>query len=74
MTRDYELNKRTHVINNSSFAVVHQISTPLNFHSAESNSRYDSLWTGDNARARMANYRKQFDTRFYKRYDYDIQH
>ena len=69
MTRDYELNKRTHVINNSSFAVVHQISTPLNFHDANGNSRYDSLWTGPNAKARMANYRKQFDEKYYKRYE-----
>ena len=81
MTRDYELNKRSHVINNSSFAVVHQISTPLNSHVAESSAgarhkapRYDSLWTGSNARARMAYYRKQFEEMFYKRYDYDIEH
>ena len=68
MTRDYELNKSAHSISNSSFAVVHQISTPLNFHDANGNSRYDSLWTGPNAKARMADYRKQFDARFYKRY------
>ena len=69
MTRDYELNKRQHVINNSSFAVVHQISTPLNFHSAEGNSRYDAMWKGRDAKARMADYRKRFETRLYKRYD-----
>ena len=79
MTRDYELNKRQHVISNSSFAVVHQISTPLNYHSSEASAssapaRYDRMWTGNNARARMANYRKQYEATYYKRYDYDIQH
>ena len=71
MTRDYELNKKSHVINNSSFAVVHQISTPLSYHSASDNGRYDGLWAGSNATARMANYRKQFEASFFKRYDYD---
>ena len=79
MTRDYELNKRQHVINNSSFAVVHQISSPLNFHAPESSvssmpSRYDAMWTGANAKARMAQYRKQFEATYYKRYDYDLLH
>jgi uncharacterized surface protein with fasciclin (FAS1) repeats len=74
MTRDYELNKRQHVINNSSFAVVHQISTPLNFHGAGSEARYDGLWTGSDAKTRMANYRKLFDAKYYKRYDYDLEH
>ena len=73
MTRDYELNKRSHVISNSSFAVVHQISTPLNFHKANpsAGTRYDALWTGSNANARMADYYKRYEDFYYTRYDHD---
>jgi uncharacterized surface protein with fasciclin (FAS1) repeats len=87
MTRDYELNKKQHTISNSSFAVVHQISSPLNYHAPEAMTapgtvggdsqnptRYDGLWTGSDAKARIANYRKQFDATYYKRYDYDFGH
>ena len=73
MTRDYELNKRSHVISNSSFAVVHQISTPLNFHKPNT-ARYDGLWTGNNANARLADYYKRYNATYYKRYDYDLEH
>ena len=73
MTRDYELNKKSHVINSSSFAVVHQISTPLYPYTAASR-RYDNRWTGANARARLAAYRKQFESRYYKRYDGTIKY
>ena len=67
MTRDYVLNTRTHVINTSSFAVVHQISTPLNMH--KDTDRYDKAWTGAGARQRLKAFRNQFDTYLYKRYD-----
>jgi hypothetical protein len=67
MARDYVLNTRTHVINTSSFAVVHQISTPLNMH--KDTDRYDKVWTGAGARQRLKAFRQQFDTYLYKRYD-----
>lgn len=67
MARDYVLNTRTHVINTSSFAVVHQISTPLNMH--KDTDRYDKAWTGAGARQRLRAFRQQFDTYLYKRYD-----
>ena len=69
MTRDYELDKKNHKINNSSFAVVHQISTPLNPHAASGSRRYDDLWKGENASARLENYRKQYESRYCLRYD-----
>lgn len=69
MTRDYELNVRQHVINSSSFAVVHQISSPLNPHAANGSRRYDAMWTGDNAAARLEAYRKQYESRYCRRYD-----
>ena len=66
MTRDYVINKASHAINTSSFAVVHQISRPLSTHA--NTDRYDSMWTGANARKRLTAYRKLFDERLYKRY------
>ena len=71
MTRDYELNKKSHVINNSSFAVVHQISTPLNSKktAAAGSRRYDAMWTGAGAKQRLADFRKRFETKYYDRYD-----
>ena len=72
MARDYELNKKSHVINNSSFAVVHQISTPLNSHA--DGARYDALWNGANSRARLGAYRKQFESRFFDRYDVTLKY
>ena len=71
MTRDYELNKRTHVINNSSFAVVHQISTPLNPKkvTAAGSRRYDAMWTGEGSKLRLADFRKRFEAKYYDRYD-----
>ena len=68
MTRDYELDKRLHAIKNSSFAVVHQISTPL-YPYADASRRYDSRWTGAESRAKLAAYRKLFESRYYNRYD-----
>ncbi|MBR1484481.1 MAG: hypothetical protein IJ612_02160 [Prevotella sp.] len=65
MTRDYVLNKSQHQITTSSFAVVHQISTPLSSHATQ---RYDELWSGAGARQRLAAYRKLFDEKLYLRY------
>ena len=65
MTRDYVI--VNHQINTSSFAVVHQISTPLCPHAGT--RRYDSLWTGTNARQKLARFRQLFDEKLYKRYD-----
>ena len=67
MARDYVLNNVRHSIETSSFAVVHQISTPLSIH--KDTRRYDSLWSGAGARARLKAYRKKFDSYLYKRYD-----
>ena len=64
--------KRQHVINNSSFAVVHQISHPLNHHGPSASRRYDALWTGANARARLLNYQEQYEKRYCKRYDTNL--
>ena len=85
MTRDYELNKRSHVISNSSFAVVHQISSPLNYHTTGTYepdetdieagaARFDGLWTGSDAEARLNDYYRKFQDYYYNRYDYDIEH
>ena len=73
MTRDYVFSRTsnsttgqiTKKLTTSSFAAVHQISTPLCTHSS---GRYDALWTGAGARKRLANFRKQYESRLYKRY------
>ena len=72
MTRDYVIttsgsgrNQRC-ILSTSSFAIVHQISTPLSPNAGS--RRYDDLWTGDNAPARLKAYRKLFEERLYKRY------
>ena len=72
MTRDYVITTQGSgrnqkcTLSTSSFAVVHQISTPL---SPEAGSRrYDGLWTGEDAPARMKAYRRLFEERLYKRY------
>ena len=67
MTRDYVINARQHVINTSSFAVVHQISSPFSIHA--DTDRYDGAWTGSGARQRLKQFRQQYDTYLYKRYD-----
>ena len=69
MTRDYVFNdaaSNARTINTSSFAVVHQISTPLNQH--KDSDRYDAMWTGARARAKLAAYRRTYDSRLYKKY------
>ena len=67
MTRDYVINARQHVLNTSSFAVVHQISTPFSIHA--DTDRYDGAWTGNGARQRLQQFRQQYDSYLYKRYD-----
>ncbi len=77
LTRDYVLNKTLHSIQTSSFAVVHQISTPLSTHAVKAggdNGRYDYAWNGANARQRLAAFRKKFDTNLYQLYDREFQH
>jgi len=69
MARDYVLDTKRHTISTSSFAVVHQISTPLSTHA--DTDRYDTAWTGAGARQRMRAYRQQYDSYLYKRYDKD---
>jgi hypothetical protein len=71
MARDYVINSRQHSISTSSFAVVHQISKPLNSHAVADghNGRYDYLWNGGGASARLKAFRKQHDAYLYKRYD-----
>lgn len=64
MTRDYVIASQQ--INTSSFAVIHQISTPLCTHA--DTDRYDALWTGANARQKLAHFRKLFDEKLYLRY------
>ncbi len=69
MTRDFMFNliaSRASSISASSFAVVHQISTPLNAHA--DTDRYDALWTGANAKRKLAAFRKKYDSMLYKRY------
>lgn len=67
MTRDYVIDKKSHSISTSSFAVIHQISSPLSSHVA--NERYDAAWTGNGARQRLKAFRKQYESYLYKRYD-----
>jgi hypothetical protein len=77
LTRDYVLNKTQHTILTSSFAVVHQISKPLNTHTVSKdangqvtdNGRYDFKWAGSNAASRLKAFRQLFETRLYRQYD-----
>ena len=69
MTRDYVFNARAasaSSIMTSSFAVVHQISSPLNYH--KDTDRYDGLWSGSQAKKKLSAFRKRYDTQLYKRY------
>jgi uncharacterized surface protein with fasciclin (FAS1) repeats len=70
MARDFVINSRNHTISTSSFAVVHQVSSPFCIH--KDTERYDALWTGAGARQRLQEYRRQFDTYLYKRYDNEL--
>ena len=71
MARDYVFNARNHSILTSSFAVIHQISTPLCGHT--DTNRYDAAWTGASARQRTKAYRERYDAYLYKRYDKDTE-
>lgn len=69
MTRDYVFNGRATTataIQTSSFAVVHQISSPLNYH--RDSDRYDGLWSGTQAKKKLSAFRKLYDTRLYQKY------
>ncbi|MBR6016694.1 MAG: hypothetical protein IK067_06145, partial [Prevotella sp.] len=72
MTRDYVFDKTVSAatrINTSSFAVVHQISSPLNHrHKDEKSDRYDEQWSGKNAKQKLSAFRKRYETQLYKRY------
>ena len=71
LTRDYVLNKTTHSIMTSSFAVVHQISTPLNVHkvgAGGNNGRYDYKWNNTSA-SRLKAFRKTYESYLYRAYD-----
>ncbi len=77
LTRDYVLNTTNHSIATSSFAVVHQISTPLNTHIVEAgvdDGRYDYEWVGKNSAARLQRFRKKFDDYLYKLYDSTLEY
>lgn len=69
MTRDYVFDRpaaNATSISTSSFAVIHQIGTPLNHHANA--DRYDSLWSGNNVRRKLTAFRRLFETKLYKRY------
>ena len=69
MTRDYVFDALARVassIQTSSFAVIHQISSPLNYHS--DTDRFDTMWTGAGARQRLAAFRRLYEEKLYKRY------
>ena len=72
LTRDYVITS-DHAISTSSFATIHQISTPLSTHvnrneAGKDNGRYDFAWTGSNAAARLKYFRKQYESYLWKRY------
>ncbi len=77
LTRDYVIDKTNHRISTSSFAVVHQISTPLNTHvktEGGDNGRYDYDWVGKLAASRLKAFRKKFDNGLYKLYDSTLEY
>ena len=77
LTRDYVLNSNSMSISTSSFAVVHQISTPLNAHTVaagKDNGRYDYEWVGKYAASRMKAFRKKFENRLYRVYDSTLEY
>ncbi len=70
MARDFVIDSRKKAISTSSFAVVHEVSTPFCTH--KDTDRYDAAWTGSGSRQRLQEYRRQFDTYLYKRYDNEL--
>ena len=68
MTRDYvfdNVSTSANSIRTSSFAVVHEINTPLVF---EQSGRFDSDWKGSNIRQKLARVRTLFNENYNKRY------
>lgn len=68
MTRDYVFNNAAETataINTSSFAVIHEINSPL---CPFASGRYDSEWTGSNVNSKLARFRKNFDYNLKYRY------
>lgn len=68
MARDYVFNEAAtsaSSIRTSSFAVIHEINTPLVF---EPSGRFDRDWTGSNSRRQLARVRTLFNENFKKRY------
>ena len=69
MTRDYVFDAKaasaTSILT-SSFAVIHQISSPLNSH--RDTDRYDGLWSGSQAKQKLSAFRRLYDSRLYKKY------
>lgn len=61
MARDYVFKSGDNSLLTSSFATIHQISTPLSPHSTD---RYDANWKKKN----IAAFRRLFESRLYKRY------
>jgi uncharacterized surface protein with fasciclin (FAS1) repeats len=71
LTRDYVIVNRA--ISTSSFATVHQISTPLSTHvnrgeAGKDNGRYDFMWTANGAASRLKNFRRQYEDYLWERY------
>lgn len=69
MTRDYVFNtlaKSASYMSTSSFAVVHEIGTPLS--RRRGTRRYDVLWNTSNSKKKLAAHRKAFETKLYKLY------
>ena len=77
MTRDYVFSHKADAVDRagkpqdksittSSFAVVHQISAPLNHH--RNTDRYDGLWSGSQAKKNLSAFRRLYDTRLYQKY------
>lgn len=69
MTRDYVFNVAAKVaseISTSSFAVVQEVAIPFNHH--KGTDRYDGLWTGNNAKKKLAAYRQNYESNLYKLY------
>lgn len=77
MARDYVFSKKADAVDRngkgeeksittSSFAVIHQISSPLNSH--RDTDRYDGLWSGSKAKQKLSAFRRLYDSRLYQKY------
>ena len=80
LTRDYVLNKTNHTIQTSSFAAIHQISTPLNPHKVvpgKHDGTYGYRWknvSSSRSKARLRAFRNKFESYLYKMYDATLNH